>query len=87
MSGEKTLREIGGLNIKNNNKKFPGDGFEPPLEEPESSVLPLDDPGTLHIYFITKNQMSNLQFYFGFFNGCADNTFKLGGIYVIFQKV
>ena len=23
----------------------PGDGFEPPLEEPESSVLPLDDPG------------------------------------------
>ena len=24
----------------------PGDGFEPPLEEPESSVLPLDDPGT-----------------------------------------
>ncbi len=25
----------------------PGDGFEPPLEEPESSVLPLDDPGLL----------------------------------------
>lgn len=26
-------------------QKIPGDGFEPPLEEPESSVLPLDDPG------------------------------------------
>ena len=25
--------------------KTRGDGFEPPLEEPESSVLPLDDPG------------------------------------------
>lgn len=23
----------------------PGDGFEPPLKEPESFVLPLDDPG------------------------------------------
>ena len=26
--------------------KTPGDGFEPPLKEPESFVLPLDDPGT-----------------------------------------
>ena len=25
----------------------PGNGFEPLLEEPESSVLPLDDPGTI----------------------------------------
>ena len=25
--------------------KSPGDGFEPPLKEPESFVLPLDDPG------------------------------------------
>ena len=25
--------------------KTPGDGFEPPLKEPESFVLPLDDPG------------------------------------------
>ena len=25
--------------------KTPGNGFEPLLEEPESSVLPLDDPG------------------------------------------
>ena len=29
----------------NNNIKLPEDGFEPPLEEPESSVLPLDDSG------------------------------------------
>ena len=29
----------------NTQKDTPGDGFEPPLEEPESSVLPLDDPG------------------------------------------
>ena len=27
--------------------KTPGDGFEPPLKEPESFVLPLDDPGLL----------------------------------------
>ncbi len=26
-------------------EKTPGDGFEPPLKEPESFVLPLDDPG------------------------------------------
>ena len=34
--------------------KTPGDGFEPPLKEPESFVLPLDDPGllcNLHRYF------------------------------------
>lgn len=24
---------------------IPGGGFEPPLEDPKSSVLPLDDPG------------------------------------------
>lgn len=29
--------------------KTPGDGFEPPLEDPESSVLPLDDPGIYKI--------------------------------------
>ena len=29
-------------------QKTPGDGFEPPSEEPESSVLPLDDPGIIH---------------------------------------
>ena len=36
--------------------KTPGDGFEPPLEEPESSVLPLDDPGltTAQYYFKQK---------------------------------
>ena len=28
-------------------KKTPGDGFEPPLKEPESFVLPLDDPGII----------------------------------------
>lgn len=27
--------------------KTPGDGFEPPLKEPESFVLPLDDPGII----------------------------------------
>ena len=27
--------------------KTPEDGFEPPLEEPESSVLPLDDSGII----------------------------------------
>ena len=38
-----------------NNKKdeinssflFPGNGFEPLLDDPESSVLPLDDPGII----------------------------------------
>lgn len=29
--------------------KTPGDGFEPPLKEPESFVLPLDDPGITNI--------------------------------------
>ena len=28
----------------------PGDGFEPPLKEPESFVLPLDDPGLFNFY-------------------------------------
>ena len=32
-------------NMCTHKKDTPGDGFEPPLEEPESSVLPLDDPG------------------------------------------
>ena len=26
---------------------FPGNGFEPLLDDPESSVLPLDDPGLI----------------------------------------
>ena len=30
--------------------KSPGDGFEPPLKEPESFVLPLDDPG-LNLFY------------------------------------
>lgn len=30
--------------------KTPEDGFEPPLEEPESSVLPLDDSGMYYNY-------------------------------------
>lgn len=34
----------------------PGDGFEPPLEEPESSVLPLDDPGIYKNSIIKKKQ-------------------------------
>lgn len=33
---------------------FPGDGFEPPLNDPESSVLPLDDPGAHDIYITNK---------------------------------
>ncbi len=32
-------------------EQTPEDGFEPPLEEPESSVLPLDDSG-ISIYII-----------------------------------
>ena len=33
----------------------PGDGFEPPLKEPESFVLPLDDPGLFHkLYYHLK---------------------------------
>ena len=28
----------------------PGDGFEPPLKEPESFVLPLDDPGLFNYH-------------------------------------
>lgn len=28
----------------------PGDGFEPPLNDPESLVLPLDDPGTHELF-------------------------------------
>ena len=32
----------------------PGDGFEPPLEEPESSVLPLDDPGKMIALYYSK---------------------------------
>ena len=31
--------------MTNSKKNSPGDGFEPPLKEPESFVLPLDDPG------------------------------------------
>ena len=35
--------------------RTPGDGFEPPLKEPESFVLPLDDPGLiLHNTNISK---------------------------------
>ena len=34
--------------------KTPGDGFEPPLEEPESSVLPLDDPGLLYVSILLQ---------------------------------
>ena len=33
------------LHIDYFNVQSPGDGFEPPLKEPESFVLPLDDPG------------------------------------------
>ncbi len=59
-SGLKTLREIlTFLNQHNKLKQFPGDGFEPPLEEPESSVLPLDDPG-VYFYFITKNKNTSI---------------------------
>ena len=36
----------------------PGDGFEPPLKEPESFVLPLDDPG---IYFYITTLFQFLQ--------------------------
>ena len=36
-------------------KNIPGDGFEPPLEEPESSVLPLDDPGAYLDFTSDKN--------------------------------
>ena len=32
----------------------PEDGFEPPLEEPESPVLPLDDSGILFIILHLK---------------------------------
>ena len=39
------------------NAKIPEDGFEPPLKDPESSVLPLDDSGTkLRIYNIINFQ-------------------------------
>ena len=33
---------------------LPGDGFEPPLDDPESSVLPLDDPGAQLDYTTNK---------------------------------
>ncbi len=36
--------------------KTRGDGFEPPLEEPESSVLPLDDPRINLNYYLTPNK-------------------------------
>lgn len=39
---------------------FPGDGFEPPLDDPESSVLPLDDPGVHDNYTPNKNISTNL---------------------------
>ena len=39
------------------NRKTPEDGFEPPLKEPESSVLPLDDSGKFSIIY-SKNVSS-----------------------------
>ena len=39
--------------------KTPEDGFEPPLEEPESSVLPLDDSGLQNNYTICYTHFSN----------------------------
>ena len=38
--------------------KTPEDGFEPPLEEPESSVLPLDDSGLFYNYTILFYKLS-----------------------------
>ena len=37
-------------------EKTPGDGFEPPLKEPESFVLPLDDPGKFYSIFYQLSQ-------------------------------
>lgn len=37
---------------------FPGDGFEPPLNDPESSVLPLDDPGLQYDYTTNKKYLA-----------------------------
>lgn len=39
-------------------KNSPGDGFEPPLKEPESFVLPLDDPG-IYLKYKSKIFMCN----------------------------
>ncbi len=52
--GSKTLY----IFINNTMKlKFPRDGFEPPLKDPESLVLPLDDLGILTSTFYCKNKI------------------------------
>lgn len=39
--------------------KIPEDGFEPPLEDPESPVLPLDDSGIINYEIILSLQNIN----------------------------
>ena len=39
-------------------ESIPGDGFEPPLNDPESSVLPLDDPGLQYDYTTNKKYLA-----------------------------
>ena len=45
-------------------KMAPGHGFEPRLDDPESPVLPLDDPGIflVQIYSTTSLNNSNKNF-------------------------
>ena len=42
----------------------PGHGFEPRLDDPESPVLPLDDPGRIQTYFSTLKKNINKEFIF-----------------------
>ena len=39
-----------------NKRKTPGNGFEPLLDDPESPVLPLDDPGINTSFDFSKSK-------------------------------
>ncbi len=45
------------------NKKTPGHGFEPRLDDPESPVLPLDDPGMVTNIILSPEKNWSINFY------------------------